>query len=1443
MSVNIYTSLRLVLESYGVRRNLVLVRGQQPSNVWPIANKPKAGWRFRVIFFGSLTILAVRVRLKSVNTLLTVALSPNFNRPRQNGQRRMFAKAALLLFLLAVAPFFSLPAQTSHSTPAVESITGAPLIRNYPPGEYGAHNQNWAIAQDQRGVMYFGNSRGLLEYDGVSWRLIQTERKSIVLSMAINTEGRIFAGGYGEIGYFAPDSARQLQFVSLVPRLDEQYHDFKEVWRTWVTPSGVFFVTFKYIFRWDGRKMHIWQAQTAFQYSFWVNDQLYVEQIGLGLMQIDSDSLHMAPDGEKLANMRITAMEPFDNKRKKSVLITSLNQGIFLYDGLSIEHFSTNIDSLLINSKISCATTLANGQYAFGTMLGGVIVIDAAGKLRQRIHKSNGLLDDSVLHLYEDRQGALWIGMQIGIARAETGSPHSYFGERDGIEGSIWEIVRHEGGLYFATIMGLYYLDERPGTSPGAGQFKRVSGVSPQCWSVLPFGQTLLASTFEGVYEIEGTRGRRILEGTVFSLHRSQQDSNRVFAGMGHGVKSLYYNKGQWKEEGRLEGMDQQVRHFYETPDGKLWLTDYFNGLLLVDFSKGYTRQPSILRYDTLHGLPPADRVIAFPTDNGLRFATLQGVFLFDESRQRFFPDTTLVQGLDNDKIALFSVSRDRQGNLWMLADDNAQSGIAIHRAEGVYVWEQTPFLRIAELPVSAVYPDPLQEDITWIGGSAQVVRYDGAVPSQSDRDYPTLLRQIIANEDSLLYGGTGPAPGNNIRLAYGLNSLRFRYAAPSFDDERKNEYQLLLEGYDEQWSNWSTETYKDYTRIPPGNYRFLVRARNIYHHIGETAVCEFEILPPFYRTWWAYLLYVLFLAVGIFRLWQYGVQRIQKMHLQELKQLEYEKLKELDQMKSRFFANISHEFRTPLTLILGPLDNLIARYAKSEDTQDFTLMRRNAQGLLRLINQLLNLSRLEAGKMKLEARKDDVIPLAKGLFYAFESLARAKDISLHFETEMEKAPLYFDREKLEQVITNILSNAFKFTPEGGTVSMKIISEGVEQPNGFLQIDITDTGIGIPAERLGHVFDRFYSPPQPPRRGGVRDSSPLWGDRGELSSGELGGAGIGLALAKELVELHHGRISVDSTVGQGAAFTILLPLGKAHLQAEDIVEEETSHPTPRKRVNPISGDEEGIIQAPLPISLTSANEEENEAENIILLVEDNADMRAFIRTQLADGYQVVEAPDGQAGLEKALEFIPDLIISDVMMPGMDGLQLCDALKNDERTSHIPIILLTAKADVESRVIGLERGADAYLAKPFNREELLVRSRKLLELRQRLRERYASLQPPEPAADKGLELEDAFLRKIRGFVEAQLSDINLDMGQLSQSLGMSRSQVYRKVKALTGGSPSVFVRAIRLGRAKELLQTTDLNVTEVAYEVGFSTPAYFSDAFLEAFGVRPSEFRR
>ncbi len=1288
-------------------------------------------------------------------------------------RKHMRGRAWVLLFSLCGIALYA-----QKPLPVLRAA-GMPFIRNYPPDEYGAHNQNWAIVQDERGVMYFGNSHGVLEYDGVSWRLIPIHRTRIVRSLAVGPDNCIYTGGYAEFGCLEPDSLSRLQFVSLLPYVEERYRDFTDVWKILATPDGILFITDKYIFRWDGQNMRVWAAQTAFFSGFWVNDRFYTRQGERGLMQLTGDSLRMAPVGERLADERISAMIPYEREGKKSALIVTRDNGLFLYDGsTSLERFATGVDERLKRSQVFCATALSGGRYALGTMQDGVFIIDAKGRLLQHLHKARGFQDDAVLSLFEDRQGGLWAGLQVGIARAETAGTYSYFGPREGIEGSVWEMLRHENRLWAATIMGLFYLD-------GSGQFRQMAGVPAQCWALVPVGQSLLVATFDGVHEIRANQARRITDRFTFSLHRSRRDPNRVFAGLKSGVQSLYFEGGQWRVEGMWKGMDQETRHFYETPDGQLWLTDYFNGLTRADFSKGDALSPGLQRFDTLQGLPPADRVVAFSTDKGLRFATLEGIFLFDAASKRFYRDSSLVQGLPHPAIGLFAADRDRQGNLWLVADDNTQSGVARRQGEGVYVWDQTPFLRIAEWPVFSIYPDPSEDKVIWIGGPGRIARYDGAVPPRHALDYQTLIREIAANGETIYYGGGEPVNGAGLKLPFSMNSLRFRYAATSFDEETKNVFQYFLEGYDDEWSAWTAETYKDYTRLPPGEYRFMVRARNVYGHVGETGVFEIRILPPFYRTVWAYMLYALLLAALIYQFWRLALRRIEKRHQQELRQLEYEKLKELDQLKSRFFANISHEFRTPLTLILGPVENLLSSRPDPDKAQNYyQLIQRNAQRLLRLINQVLDLSKLDAGKMRLDLRFEDLLPLLKGMAYSFESLAETKKTQLVFESRLDNAWLYFDRDKMEQVFSNLLSNAFKFTPEGGVVK---VAASVAESGAWLQIEVSDTGPGIPEEQLPRLFDRFYQGAEASRIGEP-------------------GTGIGLALTKELVELHQGKISVESRVGHGARFTVLLPYGK------DVA----------------------LPQVAEAVELAR--------ENTLLLVEDNPDMRAFIRETIDAQFQVIEAADGQDGVEKALEHIPDIIISDVMMPRKDGLELCEALKNNERTSHIPIVLLTAKTSVESRLAGLQRGADDYLAKPFHREELLLRVRNLLENRRRLRERYASLQPPEPALEKDIQIEDAFLLKVRTIVEEHFSETEFEIDQLARELSMSRSQLFRKVKALTGQSPSIFIRNVRLQRGRELLLSTEMTVSEVAYEVGFSTPGYFSDAFVEAFGVRPSQVR-
>jgi DNA-binding response OmpR family regulator len=411
---------------------------------------------------------------------------------------------------------------------------------------------------------------------------------------------------------------------------------------------------------------------------------------------------------------------------------------------------------------------------------------------------------------------------------------------------------------------------------------------------------------------------------------------------------------------------------------------------------------------------------------------------------------------------------------------------------------------------------------------------------------------------------------------------------------------------------------------------------------------------------------------------------------------------------------------------------------------------------------------------------------------------------------------VYFDRDKMEKVLTNLLSNAFKFTSAGGRVRVEISNSRTQMPN-VAQIFVSDTGIGIHQEELPHVFDRFYQV----------DAS---------QTREQEGSGIGLALTKELVELHHGTIDVRSEIGKGTKFTILLPLGNKHLSPGEIVQA----PTVPDRVAIL--DQETILPSPAETHEIS-DHASREEQQLILVIEDNADVRAYICDYLVAQYRVIEANDGIEGVKKAKESIPDLIISDVMMPKMDGFEVCKQLKQDEKTSHVPVILLTAKAGQENKVEGLETGADDYLTKPFDAKELLVRIKNLIELRRKLRERFSKTQILKPGEIAVTSVDDAFLQKVMSVVEEKLGDEKFGVEQFAREVGMSRSQLHRKVTALIGQTPTDFIRYMRLHRAMDLLKKNTGTVSETAYSVGFSGVSYFSKCFQEQFNMLPSEVKK
>ena len=564
-------------------------------------------------------------------------------------------------------------------------------------------------------------------------------------------------------------------------------------------------------------------------------------------------------------------------------------------------------------------------------------------------------------------------------------------------------------------------------------------------------------------------------------------------------------------------------------------------------------------------------------------------------------------------------------------------------------------------------------------------------------------------------------------------------------------------------------------------------------------------VLKPFYLQSWFFALSALIFSLFAYWIYKFNLNR-------NLSKAETKRIKDLDALKTKLYTYISHEFRTPLTVIMGMADDI------QDQPLEQQLIKRNSKNLLHLVNQLLDLSKLDAGLLNLNLNQADIIGFLNYLIESFYSMAREKNLRLTFDSEEKEMYMDFDESRIQQITYNLVSNAIKFTPENGSVAVVVRKVQVEdQP--FAQIRVRDSGIGIPEEQIKHIFDRFYQ---------VDSSSTRTGEPVLRSFNKGGGTGIGLALTKELIVMMGGSISVSSDAGKGTAFTFLLPIKQEAVIAEPELKKE--------------GDQDLSYKSTDAEDMNSVSLHEQAVEDglpQLLIIEDNKDVATYIKSCVRRDYRVHYAVNGSEGIKRAIEIIPDIIISDVMMPEKDGYEVTETLKKHELTCHIPILLLTAKAAMADKVQGLEVGADAYLMKPFHKEELLVRLRKLVELRKQLHSYYSNLSDQDIPSEKALSMDEIFVQKLHKLINEEISNPVLSVEDLCAVVAMSQAQLYRKIKALTGKTPALFIRSIRLAKAVELLKSGEMNVSEVAYEVGFSDPNYFSRIFSKEIGEAPS----
>jgi signal transduction histidine kinase/ligand-binding sensor domain-containing protein/DNA-binding response OmpR family regulator len=844
----------------------------------------------------------------------------------------------------------------------------------------------------------------------------------------------------------------------------------------------------------------------------------------------------------------------------------------------------------------------------------------------------------------------------------------------------------------------------------------------------------------------------------------------------------------------------------------------YGGGLLKID-----QKRNDIVRYTTQNAEKSkllSNEIYSLFVDHeqNLWVGTDLGLYKYEEDLDQF---EHISGKLGFPSIPILHIEEDFNQNLWLSTNVNLicynkdNKALTIYDdSDGLQLAATNGFLsKSGEMFFTGIngvdnfYP----EDVTIKKTSPSIVLTDFLINNQSinhSKDHSIIKNQI----DEV----------DQITLKHNQNFFSFEFAMLNFSQPKKNSYAYMLKGFEEDFNYSGNRRTAFYTNVPPGEYTFLVKASNNYGYWNDS-IKQVNILikPPWYKTIWAYCFYLSIILFSVFLVIQLTITRERWKNQLTMHELRSEKQnaiskkeKEVNELKLQFFTNISHEFRTPLTLVLGPLKDLLKiNKIKNEEEQLLKVAYKNAQRLLRLINQVLEVSKIEAGFMRLEISKVCISEIVMNISDLFNHRALKRKINYIIENNIEKATGFIDVDKLDKILYNLLSNAFKFTPDNGTIRLEINCIGglsIDSNIENLQLKVSDNGPGMDEYVKTRVFDQFF-----------QNKSSL-------------GSGIGLYLAKSLVEIHQGSINVESSIGIGSTFTVTLPCKKELFPEDSIVTQALLKNSDIDEVDEINGSEV-LVQENLIDELKYHSD-----QPVLLVVEDNREMREYIKT-LFPLFKVIMAEDGEEGIVKATEHVPDMIISDVMMPKLDGIAMTREIKLLESTSHIPIILLTAKAAKEDLIIGLETGADDYIVKPFDSEELKLKVKNQIDTRMNFSERFLKNPVKELQKMTYNTTDKKFLEKLLSVLEQNISNADFNSGELCDVLGLSRAQLYRKVKALTGKTVHEYFRVIRLYKATELLLDRGLTVSEIIYQVGFNSHSYFTRCFKKQFGVIPSEY--
>ncbi|SEN44472.1 Signal transduction histidine kinase [bacterium A37T11] len=1316
-------------------------------------------------------------------------------------------------------------------------------------------NQVTAIVKDQQGFLWFGTAAGLNRYDGREVTIFRHNSRDSS-SLSDNSINNLFVGPYGQIwvgnraGFDVFDAqtekfdhsiSRQLKVQTSLVGVTAVQRDVAG--RYWILDqdSGLFrFDTARRVlqpYKTVGHNRHISGISTGKDNDLWlVYDNGFIEQIRTDNFKplFSTQALVNRQDLDAAAGLQLYM------DREKGLWVYARNQpaGAYYFPPgyTQFHHLHTDAQVGRLNSNLVSGVTEDNrGRIWLATDHGGINIVEKkklnVSYLLNEEFDERSLAQNSTVNLYKDRDGIIWVGtykkgvsyyhenlVKFPVYRHKAGNQVSLpyddvnrFAEDR--EGNLW-IGTNGGGLaYYNRAKHAFKLYRHQSTDPHSISSDVIVSLCFDKQGILWIGTYHGGlEKFDGKqfthYLHDPANPESIPDNSVWEL--MEDSRGRLWVGTLSGGLCIFD-----REKNRFErlgyGSTNGSRSSYisalmEDNQGRIWIGSA-TGIDVMDARTGHFRhiqndpkQPHSLSNDYINDIQQDSR-------NRIWIGTRDGLNLYNEATGDF-KIFRQEDGLTDNTV--LTMLEDGSKKLWLstLKGISAMRYPAGEEGKAVFLnYDSSDGLQATAFNENAALRTSRGELI--FGGPSGFNLIDPhTLKEPINKPIPIITNILLFNKpvrigekvDGHVLLEHSPALLREISLAHDQYMFSIAFTSLDFLNKEHSGFLYKLEGFNENWVQADrNHPIATFTNLDAGDYTFKVRvSANSGPWSDAYELLRIHISPPFWRTPWAYLLYAV-LVVGTLLLVRH-IEKQRAVNLYKLRQEreEAQRIRELDSLKTRFFTNVSHEFRTPLSLILSPLDKLITHAADEQQRTHLSLIQRNARRLLNLVNQLLDFRKMDQQELRLHPQPGDIIQNISQHVDSFSDMAEKKQIQYTYEKNITQWYTSFDHDKLERVLFNLLSNAFKFTPEGGKVGVRLnLKKDDEQAEACLYIQVSDSGIGIPADKQEQVFKRYFQHDTPP---------------GLLNQG----SGIGLSITREYVLLAGGDIRLESIPDQGSIFTVMLPL---HPVTDPPGKNTDTQPRARKA-------DHGV-----------------HARQRILLVEDNDDFRFYLKDNLREFYLIEEATEATAGWQKTLAIHPDLIVSDISMPGSSGIEFCRKLKNDPRTAHIPVILLTAITDEQTQLEGLETGAADYITKPFNVELLLSKIKTQLRQKSSLEKTYKKQLSVQPHAAVIPDADEKFMRMALEVTERFLGDANFSVEQFAREMGMSRVGLYKKMLLLSGHTPSEFMRNIRMKRAAQLLEQSQLSIAEVAYEVGFNSPKQFSKYFKSVYLVLPSAYRK